>query len=168
MSDDLFYATVVGEDRIRNFDRMPEIAQRIILAKVQDFTDKMADVAGTLMDERLGQKTGRLNASAIQTEVRVIDGKIQGRVYIEGIPYARIQEEGGQTSPHAIYPINAKVLAFQAATGDKVFARKVMHPGGYIEGKHFMKDAYRSMGPEISRGLKRAIVEGIRANMRAS
>lgn len=167
MSDGYFYATVVGEDRIRNFERMPEIAQQIILAKVQDFTEKLAREAGILMEERLNSKTGRLNASAIQTEVKVADGKVQGRVFIEGIPYAAIQEKGGQTPAHAIYPVKAKVLAFQLATGQNVFARKVMHPGGFIEGKHFMKDSYRSMGPEISRGLKRAIVEGIRANMRA-
>ena len=165
---DAFYATVVGENRINNFDRLPDIAQQIILAKVEAFTEKMADLAGNLMDERLGSKTGRLNASSIQSEVKVIDGKVQGRVFIEGIPYARIQEQGGQTGPHAIYPVNAKVLAFIAATGDKVMARKVMHPGGVIQGKHFMKDAYRQMGPELSRGLKRALVEGIRANMRAS
>lgn len=165
---DLFYATVVGEDRVRNFDRLPEIAQQIILAKVEDFTLKMAREAGDLMDQRLGTKSGRLNSDAIETEVRVIDGKVQGRVFIEGIPYARIQEEGGRTKAHMIYPVNAKVLSFIASTGDKVAATRVMHPGGFIQGKHFMKDAYRKMGPEISRGLKKALVEGIRANMRAS
>ena len=168
MSSDPFYATVVGEDRVRNFDRLPEIAQLIILQKVEDFTDKMAREAGNLMDQRLGRKSGRLDADAIQTEVRVIDGKVQGRVFIEGIPYARIQEEGGRTGPHMIYPRNAKVLTFFASTGEKVSATRVMHPGGFIEGKHFMKDAYRKLGPEISRGLKRALVEGIRANMRSS
>lgn len=164
---DVFYATVVGENRINNFDRLPDIAQAIILQKVEDFTEKMANKAADLMDQRLGQKTGRLSGDSIQTEVQVIDGKIQGRVFIEGIPYARIQEEGGQTPPHVIYPVNAKYLAFIAATGDKVVATRVMHPGGYIEGKHFMRDARRAMGPELSRGLKKALVEGIRANMRA-
>lgn len=163
---DLFYATVVGEDRIRNFDRLPEIAQAIIFQKVQDFTERMAQEAADLMDQRLGRKTGRLSGDSIQTEVRIINGKVQGRVFIEGVPYARIQEEGGRTPPHMIYPRNAKLLVFQGATGEKVFATKVMHPGGFIQGKNFFKDAYRKMGPELSKGLKKAMVEGIRANMR--
>ena len=163
---DPFYATVVGEDRIRNFERLPEIAQAIIFQKVEDFTERMAREAANLMDQRLGTKTGRLSGEAIETEVRVINGKIQGRVFIEGIPYARIQEEGGRTPAHMIYPREAKLLAFQGATGEKVFATRVMHPGGFIEGKRFFKDAYRQMGPELSKGLKKALVEGIRANMR--
>lgn len=166
MRDDVFYAEVVGEDRIRNFDRMPEVAQRIILDKIQDFTDKMARLAGDLMEQRLQPKTGRLSADDIQTKVEVVGGKIQGRVFIENNPYVAIQEKGGVTPPHMIYPKNGKILAFMGATGEKVFASRVMHPGGVIQGKHFMKDAYRQMGPEISRGLKKAIVEGIRANMR--
>jgi hypothetical protein len=167
MSEDVFYATVVGEDRVRNFDRLPEIAQQIIFDKVEAFAERMARLAEDLRDQRLGQKTGRMASTPIQSEVRVIDGKVQGRVFIEGIPYAAIQERGGTTPAHMIYPREAKVLAFFGATGEKVFARRVLHPGGTIEGKHFMKDAYRQMGPEISRGLKKAMVEGIRAKMRS-
>lgn len=166
-SSDYFYAEVVGQQRVSNFDRMPAIVQTILTEKIEAYTERMADIAGDLMAERLGTKTGRLNASAIQTVVTK-DGKtIRGSLRLANIPYARIQEEGGTTPPHMIYPRNAKVLAFIGATGDKVIARRVYHPGGMIEGKHFMRDARRQLGPEISRGLKKAIVDGIRQNMRA-
>lgn len=163
---DTFYAEVVGQDRINNFDRLPVIAQAIIIQKVTAFTEKMADVAGGLLEERLNTKTGRLSASAIDTEVTVEGGLIKGRAFIANIPYARIQEEGGVTPAHMIYPKKGRVLAFLGSTGEKVFATRVLHPGGAIPGHFFMRDARRQMGPEISRGLKNAIVQGIRENMR--
>lgn len=163
---DLFYAEVVGQDRINNFDLLPVIAQTIIIDKVTAYTEKMADVAGGLLEERLNSKTGLLSASAIDTEVIVEGGFIKGRAFIANIPYARIQEEGGTTPAHMIYPNKGRVLAFMGSMGDKVFATRVAHPGGAIPGKYFMRDARRQMGPEISRGLKNAIVQGIRENMR--
>lgn len=166
MSDDVFYATVVGEDRVQNFDRLPVIAQAIIIQKVTQFTEKMAQTAGDLLEERLNTKTGRLSASAIETDVTVEGGSIKGRAFIANIPYARIQEEGGTTPAHMIYPKKSRVLAFMGSMGDKVFATRVFHPGGAIPGKFFMRDARRQMGPEISRGLKQALVQGIRENMR--
>ena len=166
MSDDPFFVTVIGANRLNSFDRQPEVVRKILLDKVAVLTEKLAQVAGRLMSERLKSKTGRLTPSDIQTEVNEVGGGVVGRVFIQGVPYARIQEEGGQTSPHIIYPKNSKVLAFIGATGDKVIASRVFHPGGHIPGQHFFKDAYRQMGPEISRSLKKALVEGIRQNMR--
>lgn len=163
---DTFYAEVVGQDRINNFDRLPVIAQAIIIQKVTAYTEKMAQVAGDLMEDRLQTKTGRLNADSIETEVTVEGGTIKGRAFIAGIPYARMQEQGGTTPAHMIYPQKGRVLAFMGAMGDKVFATRVFHPGGAIPGKFFMRDARRQVGPEISRGLKQAIVQGIRENMR--
>lgn len=166
MSTDAFYAEVVGQDRINNFDRLPVVAQAIIIQKVTAYSEKMADLAGDLLEERLGTKSGRLSASSIETEVTVEGGNIKGRVFIANIPYARMQEQGGTTPAHMIYPQKGRVLAFMGAMGDKVFATRVFHPGGAIPGKFFMRDARRQMGPEISRGLKQAIVQGIRENMR--
>lgn len=163
---DFLTIDVVGANRLRNFDRQPEIVQRILLAKIEAFTDKLARTAGDLMSERLQSKTGRLTSDKIQTEVTQEGSRVTGKVFVAGVPYAKIQEEGGTTRPHEIYPRNGKVLAFIGATGEKVVARSVYHPGGTIQGKHFFKDAYRQMAPEISRGLKKALVDGIRANMR--
>lgn len=166
MSQDVFFATVVGAGRIQNFDRLPDIAQAILIDKVESYAERMADLAGQLMDERLGSKSGRLTSEALRVDVSVEGKTIKASLSIPGIPYAQIQEEGGTTPAHMIYPVNGKVLAFIGATGDKVMATRVFHPGGTIQGKHFMRDARRQMGPEISRGLKKALVEGIRQNMR--
>lgn len=166
MSDDPFYVDVVGQNRIENFDRLPAIVQTILLDKVRYFTEKTAELAGDLMDERLGMKSGRLSSADIAVDVEVVGKGVVGRVLFPDVPYARIQDKGGVISAHMIYPKNAKVLAFYGSTGDKVFATRVFHPGGTIEGKHFSRDAKRQMGPEISRGLKKALVDGIRQNMR--
>jgi hypothetical protein len=166
MSEDTFYATVVGEDRIRNFDLLPTVVQTILIDKVEQFVEEMRDLAAANLDERLGTKTGRLTGDSIETEVRVEGRQVKGRLFIEGVPYARIQEEGGTTPAHMIYPVNGKALAFTGALGDKVFALRVFHPGGFIPSKHFMRDARRELGPAISRGLKAALVQGIRENMR--
>lgn len=166
MSDDAFYVDVVGQNRIENFDRLPAIVQTILLDKVRYFTERTAELAGELMDERLGQKTGRLSSLDITTRVEEVGKGVIGSVVFPDVPYARIQDKGGVIPAHMIYPRNAKVLAFYGATGEKVFATRVFHPGATIEGKHFSRDAKRQMGPEISRGLKKALVEGIRQNMR--
>jgi len=164
---DFLSLDLVGANRLRNFDREPEVVQRILIDKIKTYTDKLAQVAGDLMAARLHSKTGNLTRDKIQTEVKQDGRTVTGKIFIDGVPYARIQEEGGTTKPHEIYPKNGKVLAFIGATGDKVIARSVYHPGGTIQGKHFFKDAYRQMAPEISKGLKKAIVEGIRADMRS-
>lgn len=167
-SSDYFYADVVGENRVQNFDRLPDIAQEILIAKIEEFADKVRDRAAEYLDERLHTRTGRLSGDKIDTEVTVQGKMVKARIFLANIPYARAQEEGATTPPHMIYPSKARVLRFIGATGEKVFAREVFHPGGIIHGKHFMRDARRDFGPEISRGLKKALVEGIRANMRRS
>jgi hypothetical protein len=118
------------------------------------------------IDTRLKQKSGKL-ASGLDSEV-IEDGKrVEGRVFIHGVPYAKAQDEGATVGPHMIYPDKAKILAFYGMTGKKVFATRVSHPGGHIPASYFMKDAYREQGPEISRGIKKAVIEGLRANMRS-
>lgn len=165
-SADFLYAEIVGDRALtRNLDQMPDIVRAILLDKVRGWTEKLKDKVEANIVARLKQRTGKLLAG-VDMEVTSDGLKVEGRVFIAGVPYAKIQEEGGTTPAHMIFPKNGKVLAFIAATGDKVFATRVLHPGGQITGAHFMKDAYREMGPEISKGIKSAIVDGIRKNMR--
>jgi hypothetical protein len=166
--DDLLYVELVGERNLtRNLDRMPDTVRAILLDKVEAWTHRMAEAVRANILARLGQKSGSL-LNAVQEEVRIEGGRIEGRVYIAGVPHAVAQEKGAIIPPHIIRPRNAKILAFFGATGEKVFATRVSHPGGQIKPQFFMKDAYRDMGPEISRGIKKAVVDGIRANMRRS
>ena len=163
---DFLYVEVIGERALtRNLDQMPDIVRAILLEKTRVWTDELADKVRDYISERLNQKSGKLE-QGVQVEI-IEDGLVvDGRVYIAGVPHARVQEEGAVVPPHMILPRNGKVMAFLAATGNKVFATRVQHPGGVIPGAHFMKDAYGEMAPKISRGIKTAVVEGIRKNMR--
>lgn len=174
---DFLQLTVLGDrNLLRNLEQMPDTVRAILLEKTRALTEDMADKVRANIEARLSKTQGKSKEySGSPThlkdavEVRIVeDGiRIDGQVYIEGIPYARAQEEGAATPPHMIYPKNGKLLAFIAATGDKVFATRVFHPGGQIPPTWFMKDAYREMGPRISRDIKNAVVQGIRAKMRA-
>lgn len=166
-SDDLFYVEVLGDrNLLRNLDQMPDTVREILVEKVAEWTKKLEARVAENIETRLKQKSGKL-ASSLDSEVIEEGKRVDGRVFIHGVPYARAQDEGATVGPHMIYPNKAKVLAFYGITGQKVFAASVSHPGGHIPASRFMKDAYRDQGPEISRGIKKAVIDGIRANMRA-
>jgi hypothetical protein len=166
--DDFLYLEVLGErNLLRNLDQMPDVVREILVDKVTRWTEQLEQDVGDNIDTRLKKKTGKLRAG-LDSEVIENGKRVEGRVFIHGVPHAKVQEEGGTTGPHMIYPDKAKILAFYGSTGRKVFARRVSHPGGHIPASHFMKDAYRQRGPEISRGIKKAVIDGIRANMRRS
>ena len=168
MSSDFLYAEVVGDrNALRNLDLMPDTVRAVLLAKVERNVEKLKDA----VEDQLAKdsKSGKL-LSAVRTEViNNKPGKVEGRVYIDETvaPYARAQDKGATIPPHMIFPKNGKLLAFMGATGDKVFATRVFHPGGVIPPKNFMANARRTLGGAFSRDIKRAIVEGIRQNMRA-
>lgn len=169
MSDDFISVKVVGENNLtRNFDRLPDIVRALVAEKVEAYTDDLEDEVIRSIEANTTTRTGRL-LSAVRKEVTESGGQVQGRVWIDEsiAPYARALDQGAAIPPHMIYPRNGKVLAFFAATGDKVIATKVFHPGAQITPRFFMKDARRAIGPQIARGLKSAIVRGIRAHMRS-
>lgn len=175
MAEGFLSAEIVGDRNVlRNLDLMPETVKEILAVKVQSYAEELRDLVESNIRSRLNKTdkekkySGSPRHMADSVEVEMVnDGvKINGYVYIQGIPYAQAQEEGKAIPPHMIRPKDAKVLAFMAATGDKVFATRVFHPGGVIPASHFMKDAYRQMGPRISRGIKSAVVQGIRQQMR--
>jgi hypothetical protein len=165
-TSDFLYVDVLGDrNLLRNLDQMPDTVRAILLDKVAKYTEQIADDVRDNIINRLNQKTGQLLAG-VKTELRTEGVRIDGRVYIAGSPHAMVQEKGAVTPPHMIFPRNGKVLAFLGATGHKVFATRVFHPGGQIPAHHFLKDAFRANGPAISRGIKNAVVQGIRAKMR--
>lgn len=173
---DFLQLTVLGDrNLIRNLEQMPDTVRAILLEKTRALTEDMAEKVRQNIESRLNKTNKPKTYSGSSThlkdavQVRITeDGvRVDGQVYISGVPYARAQEEGAAIPPHMIYPRNGKLLAFMAATGDKVFATRVFHPGGMIPPTWFMKDAYREMGPRISRDVKNAVVQGIRASMRA-
>lgn len=166
--DDFLYLNVLGDTNLlRNLDQMPDTVRAILLDKVEHWTDELERDVGDNIDARLKSKSGKLRGG-LGSEVREDGKRIIGRVFIQGVPHARPQEEGANIGPHMIYPSKARVLAFIGYEGKKIFATRVSHPGAHIPAHRFMKDAFRDKGPEIARGVKRAVIDGIRANMRRS
>lgn len=166
-SDDLFWVDVTGDTNLlRNLDRMPDVVRAICIEKITQATEKMeADVKSNIKD-RLQEKSGKL-LRGVESDVIEDGGAVRGRVFIAGVPYARAQEEGATTGVHMILPNKARVLAFYGREGKKVFATRVLHPGGKIPAHYFMKDAYRENGPKLAKDLKRDIVQGLRVLMRS-
>lgn len=166
MADDFLFVDLVGDRKLlRNIEEIPDTVRRLVAEKIRGWTEALRDQVVENIQSRLNTKTGQL-ARSVQVEI-IQDGiRVEGRVYIAGVPYAVAQDKGAVTPAHIIRPREAKILAFIAATGDKVFATRVFHPGGVIPPTYYMRDAYRFMSPKVTRGLRYQIVEKIRNKIR--
>lgn len=102
--------------------------------------------------------TGRLFRS-IGGEMAESTNDVSATVFSRGLPYARIQEYGGQTRAHTILPKNASVLAFMGKDGKMVFARKVNHPGSNIPGRSYMRSTLAEQRLEIIGAIRSAVAE---------
>ena len=104
--------------------------------------------------------TGKLRRSIFQ-DVTLNAVEAVGRVYVSpDTPYARIQEFGGKTKPHDIYPTKAQALAFMVG-GKQVFAKVVHHPGSKIPAKLYVHGPFEEMKPEIIERIKGAVSEAM-------
>jgi|GEM_PF-5744246 len=65
--------------------------------------------------------TGALT-QGLKSEIVEEGSGVSARIAIEGVPYARIQEEGGTVQIPEIVPVNAKVLAFSTPARSAVAA----------------------------------------------
>lgn len=151
---------------IAKYDRMPESIALALQRKVTALTLKLERKikAEKLNGQVLNRVTGRL-ARSITHEVDVEPNGVYGRVFSTGdVKYAAIHEFGGQTTPHVIYPKKAQALSFMGSGGNRVFAKKVNHPGSKMPERSFMRSALRDMSTEISTGLKTAVIDAIRGN----
>jgi hypothetical protein len=70
-------------------------------------------------------RSGKL-ARSIFEKVTDSPTAVTGMVYSSGVPYARIQEYGGQTKAHIIEAKNGKALKFSIG-GKEVFFSRVNH-----------------------------------------
>jgi hypothetical protein len=110
------------------------------------------------------RSTGPLYQS-VQAEIEEEPGAITGRVFTQGVPYAKIQEEGGVTSPHIILPKTASVLAFMdpggagGGPGGLVFAKRVNHPGSNIPARPYATTALAMMRGEFEGGIRGVVAE---------
>lgn len=165
-NDDFISVNLLNERKLlRDIEAIPDDIRAILREKIKSWTYQLRDLVESNIVERLRRVTGKLEDS-VDVEFTEDGLRIEGHVFIHGVPYARAQEDGAEIPPHMIFPKNGKVLAFMAASGDKVFATHVFHPGGLVPPKHFMKDAYREMSPKITRGLYYQVIEKARNRLR--
>jgi hypothetical protein len=159
---------------IAQFNELPAVVAANVAAKVQSLTDFLADqVRGNLTSgDPLHEKTGALLRSIGQSFTADGLGAF-GQVFSKGVPYAGIQERGGQTPPHDIYPVNAKALRFLARsklsfrpgeqTGDPVFAAHVSHPGSTMPERSYLRRALAQNAAQIATEIKQAALDALRA-----
>jgi len=131
-----------------------ESRKRLRVAIVKDGQELARRVRAKLSGPVLKVRSGRLLAS-IKAEMRESQDTIYGRVWSEGVPYARIHEYGGQTSPHLIVPRNAKALHFMVG-GQSVFAMWVNHPGSKIPQRSYLRSSLAEMKQQLIASMTEA------------
>lgn len=153
--------TVEVDDRavMARLDAMPQKLRAAILKKTYALAEKLKSKAQQNLTNRiLNIRTGKLVRSIFE-QVTNSGSEVSGRVYSSGLPYAAIQEFGGQTRPHVIEATKAKALAFTMG-GAQLFAMRVNHPGSKIPASRYMGQAFDAMKPEIKEGYEEAAREG--------
>lgn len=163
--------TVQGDkELIARFERMSPVVNQALYAKVLTLALKLEKLVktGKLNGQVLNRITGAL-ARSIHNKVDRAAQSVFGRVYSSGdVKYAGIHEYGGKTSPHVIEPKKASVLAFMGKGGGMIFARKVNHPGSKMPERSFLRSSLADMSAEISLGMKTAVVDAIRKQVKGS
>ena len=153
--------TVEVEDRavVARLNAMPQKLHAALLKKTYFLAEKLkSKVQQNLTNRILNIRTGKLVRSIFQ-HVSDSPHEVSGRVYSSGLPYAAIQEFGGQTRAHIIEATKAKALAFTVG-GKQVFAARVNHPGSKIPASRYMGQAFDEMKSEIRSGFEEAVREG--------
>jgi hypothetical protein len=155
------FVTGVREVNVRLIG-MPDRIRAEILDTMRQLTGELeTHVTGDyLSGQALNVVTGRLRGS-IGHRVYQEGNAIIGEVYSAGVPYARIQNDGGRTGPHIIEPHTAKMLHFFGSRdGAELFLRRVNHPGSRFKGKFFMGKALFDMRGQIVMELFEAAIRG--------
>jgi len=153
--------TISVDDRaiIARLSYMPDKLRAAFLKKTYALAEKLkSKVQQNLTNRILKIQTGKLSRSIFE-QVTNSTNEVSGRVYSSGVPYAAIQEYGGQTKAHVIEAKNGKALAFNLG-GKQVFFKHVNHPGSHIPAHRYMGQAFDAMKPEISTGYQDAAREG--------
>lgn len=138
---------------------MPDKLRAAFLKKTYALAERLkSKVQQNLTNKLLNIRSGNLVRSIFQ-QVSNETNEVSGRVYSSGLPYARIQEYGGQTKAHVIEAVKGKALAFNMG-GKQVFFKRVNHPGSTIKGVRYMGSAFDAMKHEIKEGYEQAAKEG--------
>lgn len=114
-------------------------------------------VTEKLSGQALNSVSGRLAGSIggdVQDEGPAVVGTVWART-----PYAGIQEYGGRTRAHDIFPRAASALHF-FANGDEVFAAHVRHPGSKMPERSYLRSSLFDLHDQIMQDLTDAVMRG--------
>jgi len=112
-------------------------AMSILKAQIQDNIRTSMNVrTGTLLN-------------SIQSQVLDRGSEIIGEVGPENVPYAQIQEEGGEIEAHFIKPTIKKALKFEGK-GGTFFSKGHFMPAIQIKPKYYLRDAVESHADYIA------------------
>lgn len=153
---------------IAKIDRLSPAVHAALLKKVWELVLKIEAYIKTnkLNGQVLNRRTGKL-ARSIASEVEDNFERIIGIIFQSAdVPYGAIHEFGGKTAAHVIVPKKASVLRFWDKSGQKVFARKVNHPGSVMPERSYMRSSLSDFSTQISLGLKEAVVNAVAAEAR--
>ena len=117
-------------------------------------------VANKLSGQVLNRVSGKLAAGVSGRVDEVAGGPITGMTFVNGVPYAAIQEYGGTTGPHEILPNVAKALVFEIPGGLR-FAARVEHPGSKMPERSYLRSELHDMSAQILQSLQDAVQRGV-------
>lgn len=155
-------AEVTGVQDVLGWVRdLPDRIRQEGLASMEDLVAGL--VSYTINDKLAGQvltrRAGRL-ASSIFGSAVVSGDLVVGTLGSKGVPYAAIQEYGGQTGPHDIMPTAARALSF-IWHGDRVFFSHVNHPGSKIPENSYLRSTLLDMHDVILEELREGVLRAI-------
>jgi phage gpG-like protein len=153
--------SIAVDDRVimARLAAMPDKLRARLLKTTYALAEKLkSKVQQNLTNRLLKIQTGKLVRSIFE-QVTNGTNEVAGRVFSSGLPYAAIQEFGGQTKAHIIEAKNGKALMFNMG-GKAVFFKRVHHPGSNIKGAHYMGEAFKEMTPEIQASYEQAVSQG--------
>lgn len=120
----------------------------------------LTKVRENLSGEILHARTGALRDS-MQYEVYEGAGGVTARVYSDGsVPYARILETGGVTSPHMIVVKRMKALRYEMA-GAIYYSKSVQHPGSRIPAFAYLRMLLVTERPNVQRMIRQGLKDVI-------
>lgn len=152
------------------FTALPATIQDKLRIFMGQFTIALRGQVKSNIVERFKVVTGEF-PEAVQSESVESIGSITGRVFIDSLPWAAIQERGGKTRPHTITPAAADALAFLMparlgfSKGNQssayAFAKQVNHPGSDIPERSYMRLALVQMRPSFEGGIREVVNQSI-------
>lgn len=153
---------------VAKLGRLPLASRDRLRVFMARFTLQLRDQVKANIADRF-QSKGPLY-QGVQSEIEESTDEVSGRVFINDVPYAAIQEYGGTTPPHVIVPKNAQALAFLTRGGGfssggggstLVFAKRVNHPGSRIPERSYARLALVQTRGAFETGIRAVTAEAV-------